>query len=103
VPTHDGECAVYQCGPCSATSGQVCDEQGHVYASQCAALDAGVGPGFPCAPTGTALCHGHPPAFCDTSAEVCVQGSVTDCGGVTPAFCMPLTVDGGGSDGGDGG
>jgi hypothetical protein len=107
-PTYDGACCedvCYECVPCSLTSGSVCDYKGGVYANQCSALDAGQTFFAPCAPPGTVACFGsmYAPLFCNTSTEVCVRGDNNDCGGEAPPSCVPIAVDGGSPDGGDGG
>jgi hypothetical protein len=96
------ECGSLHCVACSSSSGPVCDAQGHTYASECAALQAGQRLGLPCVPAGSVLCNGNPPRVCDLSTEVCVPGFETDCGGFSPAFCMPAEggPDGGAGDGG---
>jgi Kazal-type serine protease inhibitor domain len=73
------------CVPCATTTGRVCGDDGMVYDSACALLQAGHLRGVSC--PGFVDCEG---VACDTTTSSCVDGEIADCEGGTPVqVCQP--------------
>jgi hypothetical protein len=79
------------CVPCSPVSQRTCGDDGQVYESACALLQAGHQRGLMC--PGFVECGG---SLCDTATEMCVMGNIPDCQGGTPTQICVLAFDAGG-------